>query len=369
MKPFMSPPAAWARWVAASCGTSGPARFPSRKGRTHGPGGATGGSACTCREGCRRRPGRSRSSCRRSGSPASGRRSAGSAWPPAAPPPPAPCRRGRPRSRARAASRAGRLTAAPRRPRSPACERVCPSGVRTRERLGVDGAGVVALGVAEQAVREAGCPRGRERVPDHVLDLAVAERLVRVGDRLVRRVAVERVRAHRQPVRLALPVELDEVGHRRADRHEGRRPRGTWPSIHSPASRPAGTPPAPARPSVGRRWRASRADASARAGSRSTAERRRPAASASGRAGARRQHGHRRAIGSRYWNPLTGHSSKNRTGTAIQRQEQPLAPRSGSRAAPRGRSPPRQAPADRSPRARSRRRRASRGWDAGTAAR
>ena len=127
------------------------------------------------------------------------------------------------------------LTAAPRRPRSPVAT-VCPSASGP-ERLGMDGAGVVALGASDQAVREAGRPRGRN-VSQPRTGCRRCERLVRFDDRLVGRVAVERVR--RPTARTPRAARRTGRGWpSTADRHYVA-PRGTWPSIPSPASRPAG---------------------------------------------------------------------------------------------------------------------------------
>ena len=91
-------------------------------------------------------------------------------------------------------------------------------------------------------------------------------------------------------------------------------PRGTCESIQSPASRPAGSPPAPAstvRCSVD----ATRATLTASRLTQTSASTGRIRLPTSGRAASTATGA---TIGRRYWNPFTGHSSKNRTGTAIQ---------------------------------------------------
>src|SRR5688572_16959373 len=97
-------------------------------------------------------------------------------------------------------------------------------------------------------------------------------------------------------------------------------PSGALASIHAPVSRPPGSPPDPARnvsglapwtrPHVGmRRLRAAIATPSdlrwcpAGIGNRLSARAARTASAG--------------AMGSRYWNPFTGHSEKKATGTAI----------------------------------------------------
>ena len=83
---------------------------------------------------------------------------------------------------------------------------------------------VIAGDVAPQQRVEEGGALGRPDVGRDVLDLVELQGPVGVDDRVVGRVAAQRVGADRQPVGLALAVELDDVRQGRARRSGTSRP-------------------------------------------------------------------------------------------------------------------------------------------------